>query len=459
MPCPQINDGLIFKNKLHLNIFFNKKIIKMTFKDLELHQALIRALELAAFEKPTPIQEKAIPKILKGFNLRISAQTGTGKTAAFILPALNRLAVPAKQPFKGPRVLILVPTRELANQVAEEAVKFSRFLPKIKTVCIYGGAPYPPQNRQLSKPYDILVATPGRLIDHMEQNRIDLSQVEMFVLDEADRMLDMGFIKPVEKIASELATEHQTLLFSATMTNDILRLSKRLMDESMEINAVPQHTKHENIEQRLYYVDDLHHKFRLLDHFLNDPIITHAIVFTATKRFADELVEGLRGRGYSAAALHGDMNQGQRNRTLMRFRKEEIRILVATDVAARGIDVQTISHVINFDLPSNSEDYVHRIGRTGRAGANGIALSFAAFKDRPLVGQIEKFTGQQILPHVIEGLEPSKKVEQRPRPQKNRRPPSNNKSGFLQRRRNKAPPAAMPAGKSAQSKVSRKSQA
>lgn len=382
----------------------------MSFKDLSLHEEIYKAIEEAGFIVPTPIQEKAIPKILRGFNLRVSAQTGTGKTAAFILPALNRLTVPSTQRHRGPRILILVPTRELAIQVAAEATKFSKYLTKVKTVCIYGGAPYPPQNRQLSGPYDILVATPGRLIDHLERQRVNLSQVEMLILDEADRMLDMGFIKPVEKIASTCSlSSRQTLLFSATMTKNILNLSKKLMNESMEINSAPKHAKHENIEQRLYYVDDLYHKYQILDHLLNDPIIKQAIVFTSTKRFADELVDGLRDRGHSAAALHGDMNQMQRTRTIIRLRNEEIRILVATDVAARGIDIQTISHVINFDLPNNTEDYVHRIGRTGRAGVNGIALSFAGFKDKQVVMQIEQFIGQQINTHVIPGLEPSSK--------------------------------------------------
>jgi superfamily II DNA/RNA helicase len=392
-----------------------------TFKTFNLQPEIYKAIAKAGYLKPTPIQEKAIPKILRGFNLRISAQTGTGKTAAFILPALNRLAVPSKERFKGPRVLILVPTRELAIQVAEEAAKFSEFLPRVKTVCIYGGAPYPPQNRQLSRPYDILVATPGRLMDHMERERINLSQVEMFILDEADRMLDMGFIKPVEEISAAATREHQTLLFSATMTKDILRLSKELMKESMEISVTPHQTKHENIEQHLFYVDDLNHKFQILDHLLTDPVIKQAIVFTSTKRFADELVADLRDRGFSAAALHGDMNQSQRTRTIIRLRNEEIRILVATDVAARGIDVQTISHVINFDLPNNREDYVHRIGRTGRAGASGIALSFASSKDRDVVMEIEHFTGQQFVPQVIPGLEPSMKSKPKQTPFRKKR--------------------------------------
>ena len=387
----------------------------MSFKDLNLQQEIHRAIEEAGYSIPTPIQEKAIPKILSGFNLRVSAQTGTGKTAAFILPALNRLTTPSGQRHRGPRILILVPTRELAIQVSAEAMKFSKYLPKVKTVCIYGGAPYPPQNRQLSGPYDILVATPGRLIDHLERQRVNLSHVEMLILDEADRMLDMGFIKPVEQIAADAApSTRQTLLFSATMTKNILNLSKKLMGESMEINTAPKHAKHENIEQRLYYVDDLYHKYRILDHLLSDPIIKQVIVFTSTKRFADELVDGLCERGYSAAALHGDMNQMQRTRTIVRLRNEEIRILVATDVAARGIDIQTISHVINFDLPNNTEDYVHRIGRTGRAGANGIALSFAAHKDRQVIMQIEQFIGQPITPFVIPGLEPSARLSSRP---------------------------------------------
>ena len=382
----------------------------MSFKDLNLHEAINKAIEETGYTTPTPIQEKAIPEILKGGDLRISAQTRTGKTAAFILPTLNQLANAPVTRYQGPRVLILVPTRELAIQVAEEVTKFSRHLPRVKTVCIYGGAPYPLQNKQLSRPYDILVATPGRLIDHLERRRINLSYIEMFILDEADRMLDMGFIEPVEQIAAAAPKSRQTLLFSATMRGSVISLSKRLMKDALEINVSTEHAKHENIEQRLYYVDDLNHKYRILDHLLTDPNITQAIIFTATKRFADELVDELLDRGCHAAALHGDMNQRQRTRTIARLRQEEIRILVATDVAARGIDVQTISHVINFDLPNGEEDYVHRIGRTGRAGANGIALSFAAPKDKQLVMQIERFTGQQITPHVIPGLEPTIKA-------------------------------------------------
>lgn len=388
----------------------------MTFQDLNLHQEILKAIEEAGYTEPTPIQKQAIPLVLEGADLRASAQTGTGKTAAFILPALNKLTVPSSVPGQGPRVLILVPTRELAMQVAAEAAKYSKHLQRVKTVCIYGGAPYPIQNRQLSRPYEILVATPGRLIDHLEQGRINFSRIEMFILDEADRMLDMGFIGPVEQIAAAIPKSRQTLMFSATLKGSVLSLSQRLLNKPKEISVSTDHAKHENIEQRLHFVDNIGHKHRLLDHLLNDPSINQAIVFTSTKYNADQLVDKLYENGYDVAALHGDMNQRQRTKTITQLRQGQIRILVATDVAARGIDILTISHVINFDLPNSAEDYVHRIGRTGRAGAKGIALSFAANKDMQLVKRIEQFTGQKITSHVIPGMEPSSKPYSNSRP-------------------------------------------
>lgn len=382
----------------------------MTFSELNLDPSIIQTLDTEGFTIPTPIQSQAIPKILAGFDIRASAQTGTGKTAAFMLPILNKLLIPSKYPSnKGPRILILVPTRELAMQVADEAMRFSRNLRKVKTVCIYGGAPYPKQNQELARPYEILVATPGRLIDHMQQGRVCFNRLEVMVLDEADRMLDMGFIEPVEKIASSTPKNRQTLLFSATMKGAVLGLSNRLLTNPIEISVSPENTRHENIEQRLHIVDDMHHKNRILNHLLSDAEINQVIIFTGTKRFADQLVDILFDGGHRAAALHGDMNQRQRTRTITRLRDGEVKILVATDVAARGIDVQTISHVINFDLPNNAEDYVHRIGRTGRAGAKGIAISFAASKDLGLVRQIEQYSGYKIVPSVIEGMEPSAK--------------------------------------------------
>ncbi len=378
----------------------------MDFKEHSLHPSILKAIEEAGFLTPTPIQEQAIPEILKGSDLRASAQTGTGKTAAFILPSLNRLCTPSTLPGKGPRVLILVPTRELAMQVAVEAKKYSKHCTRVKTICIYGGAPYPPQQRDLKQHHEILVATPGRLIDHMESGRIDFSRVEMLILDEADRMLDMGFIQPVEQIAAALPKTRQTLMFSATLAGSVLKFSNRLLKNPVEIRITPDRVSHENIEQRLHRVDGLEHKYRLLDHLLSDPTLNQAIVFTATKRQADQLVDKLARLGRNAKALHGGMNQRQRTRTIKEMRQSEFDILVATDVAARGIDIQTISHVFNFDLPRNTEDYVHRIGRTGRAGATGVALSFAASRDMSLVRQIEKFTGQRIEPHQVPGMEP-----------------------------------------------------
>ncbi|MBI2811988.1 MAG: DEAD/DEAH box helicase [Candidatus Melainabacteria bacterium] len=383
----------------------------MDFKEFNLHESILKAIEEAGYTSPTPIQEQAIPQIMKGSDLRASAQTGTGKTAAFILPCLNRLATPSTLSGKGPRVLILVPTRELAMQVATEAAKYSKHLPRAKVVCVYGGAPYPPQLRELAKPYEILVATPGRLIDHMERGKIDFSRTEILILDEADRMLDMGFIKPVEQISDAMPKPRQTLMFSATLAGSVLKLSNRLLRDPVEIKISPERVNCENVEQRLHRVDHIEHKYRLLNHLLDDPTISQTIIFTATKRQADHLVDKLCELGREARALHGDMNQRQRTRTLKGMRDEEFNILVATDVAARGIDIQTITHVINFDLPRNPEDYVHRIGRTGRAGASGIALSFAASRDMPLVKQIERFTGQRIDFHTVAGMEPSSKSE------------------------------------------------
>jgi superfamily II DNA/RNA helicase len=378
----------------------------MSFKDLIEEPGILKAIEDLDYNTPTPIQKQAIPLILTGCDLRGSAQTGTGKTAAFILPALCKLAKPSKLHGRGPRVLILVPTRELAIQVAEEASKYCKYLDRIKTVCIYGGAPYPIQNRQLARPYEILVATPGRLMDHMNRGKINFSRVEMFILDEADRMLDMGFIGPVEEIAEAIPDSRQTLMFSATLKGSVMKLSERLLKDPKEISVAHDPATHDNINQRLLHVDNIEHKYKLLDHILNGKDITQAIVFTRTKHHADQLVDKLIKKGYSAGALHGNMNQRQRTKTIMKLRQGEIRILIATDVAARGIDIPAISHVINFDLPENEEDYVHRIGRTGRAGATGIALSFATPKEMHFVRQIEKFTHQKMTSHTVPGMEP-----------------------------------------------------
>jgi len=387
-----------------------QKLQNMTFKELNLHPNILQCIEELGYETPTPIQEMAIPKILAGNDMQASAQTGTGKTAAFLLPLLHMLMTPSASRAIGPRALILVPTRELAMQVAEECQRFSKHIPRMRCVCIYGGAPYPIQNRELRRPYEILVATPGRLIDHMQQGRIDFSRLQTLILDEADRMLDMGFIEPVEQIAAATPKDRQTLLFSATLKGAVLNLSRRLLNNPVEVHAATVHEKHEQIEQKLHYVDNIGHKHRLLDQVLTDPTMNQAIVFTSTKINADQLVDTLYAQGHNAAALHGDMNQRQRTRTIAQLKNGQVRVLVATDVVARGIDVPTITHVINFDIPQDADSYVHRIGRTGRAGAKGTAISFAAGKDMHLVKRIEQFTGQKIEPYAIPGFEAQQKM-------------------------------------------------
>lgn len=378
----------------------------MSFEDLNLHSSVLKAIHDSGYTVPTPIQQQAIPELIAGHDVLASAQTGTGKTAAFMLPALHLLAASVKMQGRGPRILVLTPTRELALQVSEAAKKYGKYLPRIKVVSILGGMPYPLQNRLLSQPVDILVATPGRLIDHLQRGRIDFKRLQMMVLDEADRMLDMGFIEDVETIAAATPSTRQTLLFSATLDDAIDKVASKLLKSPKRIQVASQKAKMDNIEQRLHYVDDLSHKNRLLNHVLGDEKLKQAIVFTATKRDADTLADNLYAQGHAAAALHGDMNQRERNRTLTRLRNGGLRVLVATDVAARGIDVPDITHVINFDLPKFAEDYVHRIGRTGRAGADGIAVSFASQKDNLHLTRIERYTGQKIATHIISGLEP-----------------------------------------------------
>ena len=388
----------------------------MSFENLNLHPDILRAIVDSGYTTPTPIQKQAIPELLAGHDVMASAQTGTGKTAAFMLPSLHRLATPSKINCRGPRILVLTPTRELALQVSEAASKYGKYINRIKVVSILGGMPYPLQNKLLSRPVDILVATPGRLIDHIQRGRIDFSRLEMLVLDEADRMLDMGFIDDVEKIAKSISNSHQTLLFSATLDSSITRVANRLLKSPKRIKIATQQTKIDNIEQRLHYVDGMSHKKKLLDYLLSDADLKQAIVFTATKRDADTLADNLTAQGHVASALHGDMNQRERTRTLTRLRNGRLRILVATDVAARGIDVAGITHVVNFDLPKFAEDYVHRIGRTGRAGASGVAVSFASNKDGVHLKKIERFTGHRITSHAIPGLEPKYKT----RPSSNR---------------------------------------
>jgi len=386
----------------------------MTFQDLSLHSNILKAIEELGYEIPTPIQKKAIPQILEGSDLCASAHTGTGKTAAFLLPTLNKMLTASTKRGRGPRVVILVPTRELAQQVSNESIKYSKYLKKSKTVCIYGGVPYPKQKKDLSRPFEVLVATPGRLIDHLERGRINFSRVEVLILDEADRMLDMGFIDPVTQIADAIPQRHQTLFFSATLKDSVMKLAKHLLNNPKKIKISLDKA---NIEQRLVSVHNLEHKLHLLDHLLNDTAIDQAIIFTATKIYADQLKEKLIDQGHKAEVLHGDINQSKRTRTINKFKKGQIRLLIATDVAARGIDVQKISHIINFDLPATLEDYVHRIGRTGRIGAKGLAYSFASHKDRKVLLEIEKFSGNKSCSLEVPGM-PFKIPERKPRSNK-----------------------------------------
>lgn len=381
----------------------------MSFENLNLHPTIIKAVLDAGYTSPTPIQQQAIPELIAGHDVMASAQTGTGKTAAFMLPALHRLTVPAKIRSRGPRILVLTPTRELALQVSEATNKYGKFLSRVNVVSILGGMPYPLQNKLLSRTVDILVATPGRLIDHIERGRIDFSRLEMLILDEADRMLDMGFIQDVERIAAKVPANRQTLLFSATLDNTIEKIAAHLLNNPKRIQITPQRTTLNHIEQRMHYVDDLSHKNRLLDHLLCDTTIKQAIIFTATKRSADSLADNLSAQGHKTSSLHGDMSQRERTRTLTGLRRGRLKILVATDVAARGIDVADITHVINFDLPKFAEDYVHRIGRTGRAGTSGIAISFAASQDLIHLRRIERFTGNRFTFQAIPGIEPRTK--------------------------------------------------
>ncbi|MEB0137741.1 MULTISPECIES: DEAD/DEAH box helicase [unclassified Undibacterium] len=404
----------------------------MSFEALGLHVNLIRALTDSGYTKPTSVQEQAIPAAIAGRDLMVSSQTGSGKTAAFMLPALHKLIAAevveydnSKTPNQErqsarsrgdrprfiaakPKMLVLTPTRELALQVTTATEKYSAYSRRIKAVSILGGMPYPKQMQLLARNPEILVATPGRLIDHMESGKIDFSELEMLVLDEADRMLDMGFIDDIEKIVAATPPTRQTMLFSATLDGVVGNMAKRITNDPMVVQIAGSASKHENIEQKVHFVDDLSHKNRLLDHLLRDVSLDQAVVFTATKRDADTIADRLNIAGFAAAALHGDMHQGARNRTLDGLRRGQIRVLVATDVAARGIDVPGITHVFNYDLPKFPEDYVHRIGRTGRAGRKGLAISLVNHAEGMHVKRIERFTKQLIPVDVIEGFEPKK---------------------------------------------------
>jgi len=375
----------------------------MSFSELNLHSNINKAIEVCGYTTPTSIQSRSIPEIIKGSDVVGCAQTGTGKTAAFILPALNLLAESKKT--TKPRILILTPTRELARQITDAVTRYGKYL-QINMISLLGGMPYDKQIKALSRPLDIIVSTPGRLMDHMERRRVDLSEIEMFILDEADRMLDMGFIDDVKFIASKIPETRQTLLFSATIDNRISRIINDLLKNPVKIDIKKETKTPTDIQQKLFYADNAKHKVQLLKHMIDNENIFKAIIFTGTKLYADQLCDELNDLGYAAAPLHGDLKQAMRNRTIEQLRKGKIQFLVATDVAARGIDISDITHVINFDLPKFEEDYVHRIGRTGRAGKSGIAISLATPIDIRHLKKIERFINQTIPVSEIAGLEP-----------------------------------------------------
>jgi superfamily II DNA/RNA helicase len=301
--------------------------------------------------------------------------------------------------------MVLTPTRELAIQVSDAVAQFGRGC-RFTTGNLVGGVSYGPQHRLLGRPLDLLVATPGRLLDHMNQGNVDFSRLEVLILDEADRMLDMGFIRPVRQIAAVLPPNRQTLLFSATLEGPVLDVAKALMKQPERLQLTANRERHAGITQRIFQADDAGHKRKLLAHHLIQDELTQAVVFTATKHGARRMAKSLDADGHSAAALHGDMSQAARKRTVEQMRRGKIRVLVATDVAARGLDIRSISHVINYDLPTVAEDYIHRIGRTGRAEATGTAISLVVPGDRPKLTQIEKLTGNRLKPETVAGLEP-----------------------------------------------------
>ena len=366
----------------------------MNFSDLELNPALMRALERLEYNKATPIQAKAIPAIMDGRDLMGAAQTGTGKTAAFTLPMLDRLSRGRQYKTNKPRALVLTPTRELAAQVAESVREYKGDL-SLRSAMIFGGVSQNPQIKALRRGVDIIVATPGRLLDHIEQGNVDLSAIEIFVLDEADRMLDMGFIRDIRKIMQRLPRKRQNLLFSATLAGEIRKLAKEFMHQPVEVDVAPRNATADRVDQRVVYVAK-HQKRDLLSWMIGSKNWQQVLVFMRTKHGANRLARQLTGDGLPSAAMHGNKSQGARTRALKEFKNGDVRVLVATDVAARGLDIEQLPHVINFELPNVPADYVHRIGRTGRAGESGEAVSLVSLEERPLLQDITKLLGKPV---------------------------------------------------------------
>ena len=367
----------------------------MLFKDLGLSAELLQAVEKQGYDEATPIQEQAIPLVLEGKDVLAGAQTGTGKTAGFTLPVLQMLQLSHRSGQKPyPKVLVLTPTRELAAQVHESVRDYGQYLP-FRSAVIFGGVSINPQKQKLIKGVDIVVATPGRLLDHVGQRSIDLSKIEILILDEADRMLDMGFIRDIRKLLNIIPKQRQTLLFSATFSKEIRSLASEFLKQPAQIQVTPENTAVELVSQIVYPVDKKR-KRELLSHKIGEEDWQQVLVFTRTKHSANKLTEQLGDDGITSAAIHGNKSQGARTKALADFKAGSIRVLVATDIAARGIDIEKLPHVVNFELPNVPEDYVHRIGRTARAGQKGHAISLVCVDELKLLRDIEKVLGLQI---------------------------------------------------------------
>ncbi len=385
----------------------------MSFSTLGLSEALLRAIQDQGYTTPTPIQKQAIPVILNGNDLLAGAQTGTGKTAGFTLPLLEKLTqIPSTKGKRKVRALILTPTRELATQVAESVKIYGKYLPFTSTV-IFGGVGVNPQIATLRRGVDIVIATPGRLLDLIGQGAIDLSNVDTLILDEADRMLDMGFIHDIKKILAKLPKNRQNLLFSATFSNDIKKLADGLLNAPKNIEVARRNTSAETIAQKVYPVD-CKRKKELLVRLIKEEDWKQVLVFTRTKHGANKLTEYLQNSMINAAAIHGNKSQSARTKALAHFKDGSVRVLVATDIAARGIDIDQLPHVVNFELPNVAEDYVHRIGRTGRAGNKGEAISLVCIDEKMLLRDIERLIKKDIPKEIIDDFKPDPSIKAEP---------------------------------------------
>jgi ATP-dependent RNA helicase RhlE len=386
----------------------------MSFDSLGLSAELLRSVNDQGYTTATSIQEKAIPAALQGKDLMATAQTGTGKTAAFTLPMLQKIAAQADGGQRRVKALVLTPTRELAAQVEESVRTYGRHL-KLRSLAVYGGAGIGPQIRSMKSGMDILVATPGRLMDHMERGTVDLSTVDTLILDEADRMLDMGFLPAIEKIVKTLPKSRQTLLFSATLSAPIQKLAQKFMNNPEMIETAARNSAGEQIDQSAYMVDS-NRKRELLTHLIGTQNWGQVLVFTRTKRGADQLAKQLEQDGIRSTAIHGDKSQGARTKALKQFKQNSVRALIATDVAARGIDIDRLDYVVNYDMPDNPDDYVHRIGRTGRGGEQGSAISLVSGQEKGQFASIRKVVKKEIPSSTVQGFEPQQRPRQGPRP-------------------------------------------